>query len=267
MDAKVSKLLASPWKWAPEPRMDGRVEIVAAFFDEQTGRYKREGVSPQEYLACYDDGLLKFQRENLSRPEGHPSRQEVVDFLEGRLQVAPRKRSTFERPVDPNREVYRDPPAYSMPGQFARHFALAIEKLEIEEQGGAFQSLDNPLYRRAVMPEPKKPAQAEAPRQAVLPARPAQILRPLEQPQPAETVKHRWSKEEKVVALCKAAKYLWEKDGKENHPLAPKRLLDQAIKYLPGHGRSSLHTFFYAKIGGEQRKKILSPHKDLADDG
>ncbi|HEY4501494.1 MAG TPA: hypothetical protein VJJ20_00280 [Candidatus Paceibacterota bacterium] len=112
MDAKLSAPMPEDvHAWVPELGANGQVEIYATFFHE-IGRYVSESVTPQKYIGLWENGLLKFQQMGTPQPEGHPTRKEVEDFIAGKLLPVSRNGSKFEPPVDPNKVVRRDPPAY-----------------------------------------------------------------------------------------------------------------------------------------------------------
>lgn len=99
--------------WVPEKRFDSSVEIVVAYYDDKLLRYVHGGVSPQRYAELWDKQALKFQSENLPRPEGCPTRDEVEAFLRGKIKAVSRRTSSIA--TDGENAVFaRDPPAYHL---------------------------------------------------------------------------------------------------------------------------------------------------------
>ncbi len=172
MQAKVLQpAVDEPPAWEPTLGSNGKVEINALVLNDK-GRYPLTSVSPEEYLGFMDAKEIKYLAEGLPRPEGNPSREEVLAFLRGDLKAVSRNGSKFERPVDPNRAVHRDPVAYRVPTRDKQ------TGVELEDDGEA-----QPEPYQTIRPvKPKPPAQTRKPAQE--PYRP--VSRPQPPPQPEE---------------------------------------------------------------------------------
>mgnify|MGYP003393337274 CR=1 FL=1 len=67
--------------WRPQRRFDGSVEIYVNFYHPVTMRITSRSLTPQEYLAMWDESALQFQKEGKSKPEHLPTREQVEEFL------------------------------------------------------------------------------------------------------------------------------------------------------------------------------------------
>ncbi len=240
-----------PGPWQPELGSNGRVEIFASYFDNNSGRFVSDSITVDHYANLWEAGRLKFQQKGTKRPEGHPSIEEVEAFLNGKLEPTSRNGSKYVRPVDPNKEVRRDPPAYLLSANL--------------RQRAGMNELQRLLEQDDEQPEPFRliqPVRPKLPGQTPPPTPPGKRLlhraptRP-QAPQP-QAPKDRVTEDELAEAFRRASDALWEKSSKSQQ-LSVAEIVGESLKYLPEDKVvriSSLSNSFYELFSERERNRL-----------